>query len=72
MLYIAALWRSLDILELCTHPILVQKDKIELIRSFYTQLLGSDCFSDITFFVNITLFGNDDINRVMSPLSKCV
>ena len=32
---------------LCIHPILVQKDKIELIRSFYIQLLGSDWSSYI-------------------------
>ena len=43
---------------LCTHPILVQKEKIELTRSFYTQLLESDWFSNITIFGHITLFGN--------------
>ena len=45
-------------LELCTPPILVQKEQIELTRSFYTQLLESDWFSNITIFGHITLFGN--------------
>jgi hypothetical protein len=35
--------------------------KFELIQYFYIQLLGSDWFSDITLFVNITLFGNDGV-----------
>ena len=50
-------------MELCTHPILVQKEKIELIQSFHTQLLGSDWFSDFTLFGHITLFGNADVSR---------
>ena len=45
-------------LELCTPPILVQKEQIELTRSFYTQLLESDWFPNITIFGHITLFGN--------------
>ena len=50
-------------LELCTPPILVQKEQIELTRYFYTQLLGSDWFSDFTLFGNIPLFGNADVSR---------
>ena len=50
-------------LELCTPPILVQKEQIELTRSFYTQLLESDWFSNITVFGHITLFGNAYVSR---------
>ena len=50
-------------LELCTPPILVQKEQIELTRYFYTQLLGSDWFSNFTLFGNISLFGNADVSR---------
>ena len=49
---------------LCIYPILVQKDKIELIWSFYIQLLGSDWFSDITLFGNTTLLGNVGVLRI--------
>ena len=50
-------------MELCTPPILVQKEQIELTRYFYTQLLGSDWLSDFTLFGHITLFGNADVSR---------
>ena len=50
-------------LELCTDLILEQKEKIELIWYFYTQLLESDWFSDFTLFGNIPLFGNADVSR---------
>ena len=51
-------------MELCTHPILVQKDKVELILSFYIQLLESDWFTDITLFGNVPLFGNDGVSSI--------
>ena len=63
-LHILVLWQLLDIMELCTHPIPVQKEDIKPILSFYTKLLRSDWSSDVTLFCNITLFGNDGVNRI--------
>ena len=63
-LHIVVLWRLLDITELRTHPIPVQKEDIKPILSFYTKLLRSDWSSDVTLFCNITLFGNDGVNRI--------
>ena len=74
-LYYEVLFILLDMMEHFAHPILVQKEKIKLIwsfytlllgsdwliRSFYTQLLVSNWFSDITSVASITLFGNDGV-----------
>ena len=49
---------------------LEQKEDIELTRSFYPQILGSNCFSDITLFCNITLFGNVDSSRIKQKLQS--
>ena len=50
-------------MELCTPPILVQKEQIELTRYLYTQLLESDWYSDITLFGHITIFVNAYVSR---------
>ena len=47
-----------NMLELCTHPIPVQKEDIEPILSFYTQLLGSD------WFLESILFDNESVHSI--------
>ena len=63
-LHIVVLWRLLDIMDLCTHPILVQKEDIESILSFYTKLRETDRFPDIILFGDITFLGKSGVSRV--------
>ena len=70
MLHILVLFWLLDIIELWNHPILVKKGDIELILSFYTQVLCSDWLMDITLFGNITIFGCIDVRRIRILTTK--
>ena len=54
-LHFEFLWRLLYIVELYD---------IEPILSFYTQLVDSYCFPDITLFGNIILFSDGDIKSI--------
>ena len=78
LLHIVFLWRLLGIVELCTRPILVQKEKMNRLSLFipnYWDLISWFGLFILNYwesywFLDISLFGNSDVRSIEYKLQS--